>query len=194
MTTISQLSLPQAASPTTAPDMDASVTAAVVSAVGGSATVVATIFTTVRSGKDKKDRAADRTVAEATADKIDAEKEQIAEQTRGMLLKDIRDQLDRTKEQAENYRQEAEKYRNESRALRDALIEKNDRIDAQTRVIRRLTKRAERLTRRAEALEEWIDNNAARFRELGIDGLPVDLLEDRRSATDEDDEENADTL
>lgn len=180
--------------------MDSNLIAAAISGAGAVGTVLVSAFTLVRSGKDKKDRQADRTVAERTAEKLEAEHDQIVEQTRGMLLQDVREELRRAKEEAESYRKEAEdcrkeaeKYRNEVRALRDALIEKNDRIDAQTRVIRRLTSKAERLTRRAEALERWIEDNAQRFHELGIDGLPMDILEDRRSE-EEDEGDNVEPV
>jgi flagellar biosynthesis GTPase FlhF len=159
--------------------LDATVIAAGISGLGALITISGTTFATIRSGKDKQDRIADRTVQEKTAEKLDAEKDNIVDQTRSLLLSDIRVELERTKRQAEDARSAAEKYRNEARELRDSLVEKNERIDAQTRLIRRLSERSEMLTRRAEALEEWIDANRDRFAQLGIEPLPFDALHDR---------------
>lgn len=156
--------------------MDGSVVAAAISGFGAVVTVAGTLYAAIRSGKDKQDRRADRTVAEKTAEQIEAEKSDIVDQTRSRLLQDINKQLDQAKCEAEANRKEAERYRREAYALREELAEEKTRS---ARVIRRLT-------RRAETLEEWIENNHQRFHELGIDGLPIDLLKDRRPRADEE--------
>lgn len=161
--------------------MEASIIASVVTGAGAAITVIGTTYTTVRSSRDKKDRSADRR-------KTEAEKEDIVDETRSRLLKDIRDELATAKSEAKASAAEADKYRKEAMALRDSLMEKNSQIDAQLRLIRKLTARGERLTRRAEALEKWIDANSSRFKELGIEGLPFDIYDDRKKVYDDDDD------
>lgn len=160
--------------------MDASTSAAIVSLGGGVITVGGVVFSSVRSSKDKTARKADLTVAERTAQKIAAESELIAEQTRGLLLNDIRADLQRKKDELVEAQQkltaakvELEIAQGKAEQLRELLAEKNAEIDAQNATIRRLT-------RRAETLEVWITTNNERFCELGIEPLPPDLIDDRR--------------
>jgi predicted RNase H-like nuclease (RuvC/YqgF family) len=164
--------------------MDASVIAAIVSAMGALATVGGTVATAMRSSKDKTDRAADRSVAQKTAEKLEAEREQIAEQTRGMLLQDIREELARSKiELAEakvdvrHAEEELDKANGMIGAMRRELVEKNRKIDAQDEEIYQLNAQLRRAMRRAAACEEWIETNATI---LGVEGLPPDALDDRR--------------
>jgi phenylalanyl-tRNA synthetase alpha subunit len=152
--------------------MDTNVIAAVVSAIGGAATVGGTIFTTVRSGKDKKDRKADRTVAEATADKIAEEKRKIAEETSDLVIARVNAELARVKGELTEAEQKLETAEQQAEKYRIQLQAKNNEIDIQARTIRRLT-------RRAEVLEEWIERNCDRFEELGIQALPTDVFGDR---------------
>jgi ABC-type phosphate transport system auxiliary subunit len=169
--------------------MDSGVLAGVVSGAGVTVTGLLSAYTAITTGRDRKERDTDRAVREA-------EKGDIIDETRSRLLKDINMQLKRATDEAERnriaaekYREEAEKYRIESerctaeaRRLRDELITEKARS---TRVIHDLTERGERLTRRAEVLEAWISNNRSRFKQLGIDPLPFDLLEDRRTQEEE---------
>jgi predicted RNase H-like nuclease (RuvC/YqgF family) len=170
--------------------MDASVAAAVVATVGGAATVVSTAVTVIGNKKAKADRDADRIEKRALAAKIHAEKGDIVDETRSRLLTDIDMQLqkahataERYRAEAERYRNEAERYRDEAHRLRDELAEERARS---AKIVHRLTIRSERLTRRAETLEEWIICNAKRFSELQIEGLPIDLLNDRKRFAEED--------
>ena len=152
--------------------MDASIAAAIVSAIGGSATVGGTIFTTVRSGKDKRDRKAERDVTEATADKIAEEKRKIAEETTDLVISRINSDLDRVKNELADAEQKLALSEKRADRYREQLQGKNDEIDVQAAIIRRLT-------RRAEVLEEWIENNRERFMQLGIEALPEDIIGDR---------------
>jgi chromosome segregation ATPase len=152
--------------------MDANVIAAVVSAIGGTATVAGTVFTTVRSGKDKVDRRADRTVAEATAEKIATEKRKIAEETSDLVIARVNAELSRVKGELTTAEEKLDEAERQAERYRAQLQAKNNEIDIQARTIRRLT-------RRAEVLEEWIENNCERFEELGIPSLPADVFGDR---------------
>lgn len=152
--------------------MDSSVLAAAVSAAGGAMTVGGVIFSTVRSGKDKRDRAADRDVASATADKITEEKRKITEETTDMVIARVNADLERVKTELIEAKQDLERAENRTERYREQLQSKNNEIDAQAAIIRRLT-------RRAEALEEWIESNRERFRQLGIEAMPADVIGDR---------------
>lgn len=150
--------------------------ATVVTGVGALFTAVVGLFTLIRSGKDKNDRTADRTVAQRTADKIEAEKNEIIQRTKLAAIQDIQDELADTKAKLIDARRELEEAYEKADRLREVLVEKNDQIDTQDRIIRRLT-------RRAEALEEWITSNADRFEQLGITPLPEDILLDRQHSS-----------
>jgi hypothetical protein len=77
--------------------LDSGTVAALISGSGALVTVLGATYSSVRSGKDKTDRAADRDVAEATADKLKAERDQITEQTRAQVLQELRTDLDRAR-------------------------------------------------------------------------------------------------
>lgn len=157
--------------------MDASVAAAIVSAGGGVTTLAGVMFQTVRSGKDKEHKKADRTVTERTAEKIEAEKEEITERTRATVRDDIRKELtaelERVRAELEATLKKLEDADARAEKYREALMEKNDQIYMQDLEIRRLS-------RRAWALEDWIEANQEQFQRLGIEGLPADILDDRR--------------
>lgn len=155
---------------------DTNIIASVVTGVGALFTAVVGLATLIRSGKDKNDRNADRTVAQRTADKIEAEKNEIIQRTKLAAIQDIQDELADTKAKLIDARRELEEAYEKADRLREVLVEKNDQIDTQDRIIRKLT-------RRAEALEEWITNNAERFEQLGITPLPEDILLDRQTSS-----------
>jgi chromosome segregation ATPase len=138
------------------------------------------------SKKDRDERAADRREKNATADKLEAEKNEITQRASGLALSSVQSELTRVTTNLEKSYVDSER-------LRSQLAAKNEQIDENDRTIRALTRKAEnlqeqneeqgltirRLIRRSETLEEWIENNCQRFEELGINTLPRDEMGDR---------------
>jgi hypothetical protein len=169
--------------------MDSGLVASIASGAGITITGLLATYTAVVTSRSKDERDADRQVRIA-------EKGDIIDETRSRLLKDIRaelkravDEAERNRVAAERYREEAERYRDEAERCTQEAHRLRGELAAEkarsTMVIRDLTERGERLTRRAEVLELWIEKNKSRFGELGIDPLPFDLLEDRKTQEDE---------
>lgn len=127
-------------------------------------------FITVRSNKkNQEEREAAKTVDERTAEKLKAERDQISEQTRSMLLEDLRRDLARKAELLAEAEAKLEASNRRAEQLRQAIVQRDDEIYTQARTIRRL-----------RVLEEWAERNEAAFRELGIEPLPPDVFDDRR--------------
>lgn len=147
--------------------------------------------------KDREEREADRREKNATADKLEAEKNEITQRASGLALSSVQSELTRVQTNLDKAYIDAERYRSQ-------LAAKNEQIDENERTIRSLTRKAEelkeqneeqgqtirRLTRRSETLEEWIENNCDRFHELGIEGLPRDDMADRNHHEGRDQEED----
>jgi chromosome segregation ATPase len=162
--------------------LDSGTVAALISGSGALVTVLGATYSSVRSGKDKTDRAADRDVAEATADKLKAERDQITEQTRAQVLQELRTDLDRARKNLNDADAKLTAAHKEVEVLRQALSEKNEQIDRQNRMIGNLT-------RRAEVLESWIHDNQDKFNNIGIPCLPEDHGHDRDHSVESEVEE-----
>ena len=139
------------------------------------ATLAGTIFTAIRSGKDAKDRAADREVASATADRLEAEREEISERTRASIFKDVKEELKDAKGELAQAKLDLRAAWAEVDSQRALLAQKDQEmrqlLAQKDNEINQMREEMQRAMRRAAALEKWIDANAAR---LGTDGLPPD--------------------
>jgi predicted RNase H-like nuclease (RuvC/YqgF family) len=102
--------------------------------------------------------------------KLDEEYDEISERARKRAVAGIEERLASTQQQLTDALEDADR-------LRIALREKNQVIDEQDSKIAGQTRKISRQTRRIEALEDWIDDHAEA---LGVDGLPDDILDDRR--------------
>lgn len=148
--------------------MDANVAAVVVALIAMIGTLAGAIITVRSNRKAKEERDAARTVDERTAAKLEAERDEIAERTRNMLLEELRrDLVRKTQELTEAYKK-LEVANNRAEQLRQAVALRDDEIFSQARTIRRL-----------RVLEEWVERNEERFHLLDIEPLPPDAFQDR---------------
>lgn len=148
----------------------ANLSAVIVALIAAIGTITGAIITVRSNRKAKDEREAARSVDERTADKLEAEREEIAERTRSMLLEDLRRDLVRKTEELADAERKLEAANNRAEQLRAAVSQRDDEIYTQAHTIRRL-----------RVLEEWAERNESRFAELGIEPLPPDYFQDRRA-------------
>lgn len=148
----------------------ANLSAIIVALIAMVGTIGGAIITVRSNRKAKDEREAAKTVDQRTADKLEAEREEIAERTRSMLLEDLRRDLVRKTEELADAERKLVAANKRAEQLRAAVSQRDDEIYTQVRTIRRL-----------RVLEEWAERNESRFAELGVEPLPPDYFQDRRA-------------
>lgn len=160
--------------------MAADWTPAIVAGIGAAATIIVAVVSFLGSRKSSVERQEEiRKKQEETRNlerqskKLDQEYDEVADRARISALAEVNAELGRVRQRLEDAYKDADR-------LREVLKEKNATIDALYGTIEEQNRTIRRLTRRAETLEEWVNGNSDRFRELGIGELPDDILDDRR--------------